>query len=97
MPKILAVLTLGVLALPAVILSLWWIALLSRLLHYVPTGDPWETQLSGQRLLRLLAIFLMVVGCLAIFWGWARLVESQLDTFGLRPLTTWAFTTLTSP
>lgn len=93
-PKILALLTVLVLALPAIIVSLWWTALCSRLLQRAPAGDAWETQVSPRRAVRLLMVALLLAGCAAIFWGWTQIASSQLDTLGLRPLADWALETL---
>ncbi|MCS6800846.1 MAG: hypothetical protein RMM58_09080 [Chloroflexota bacterium] len=96
MAKLLAALTLFVFVLPAIIVSLWWAALCTRLLHRVPAGDQWETQLSSRRALRLLVVTLLLAGWIVIFWSWIQFANSQLDPLGLRPIADWVATTLRS-
>jgi hypothetical protein len=97
MQKLLALLTLFVFVLPAVVVSLWWAALCSRLVQRVPHGDAWETQASGRRAARLLVLGALFGGCALIFWAWVQFANGQLDTFGLRPMVEWATTTLQTP
>jgi hypothetical protein len=100
MQKILALLTLLVFVLPAIVVSLWWAALCSRLVQSTSgglRGDNWETQFSARRAARLLALAALFGGCALIFWAWVQFANSQLDTFGLRPMVEWATTTLQEP
>jgi hypothetical protein len=90
MQKALALLTIGAIALPAFVVSLWWTAIWQQLYVRLPTGGSWEQAISGRRFLKLLLLLIAIAGWVVVFTFWIQFASANLDFAGIRPLTEWA-------
>ena len=94
MPRLLAGLAVLTFALPAIIVALWWTALVTQFFRRVPAVDAWETTISVRRVSMVGLAVLLITGWAAIGWAWYQYAPPYLDTFGLRSLADWAVATL---
>ena len=96
MQKALALLTIGAIALPAFVVSLWWTAIWQQLYLRIPVGGNWEQVLSYRRALKLMLLVVAACGWFVVFWFWIDFARANLEFAGIKGLTEWAVDVLKS-